>query len=137
VRLCTLHFALLQELQLTTAGLVVTLLTLPISPGTPYFICTPPDASANASTTGAFCGSLVDKNNGNKTFVLASIHFHAPSENTLDGKSYPEEMHMVGKYEHDKLTRLNVRAHPESKYYLPSSVALTALCPCSSANELS
>mmetsp|Transcript_10537 Transcript_10537/g.16865 ORF Transcript_10537/g.16865 Transcript_10537/m.16865 type:complete len:187 (+) Transcript_10537:497-1057(+) len=54
--------------------------------GTPYFDCQPTVANAAA------CGSLVD---GNVTYVLAGIHFHAPSENTRDGHAFPVEMHMV------------------------------------------
>lgn len=52
------------------------------SHGAPVFSC-PEDTD---------CGSLTY---GNQTFDLLQFHFHAPSENTIDGKLYPLEMHMV------------------------------------------
>ena len=70
-------------------------LTVKQNYGTPYYHCEPPDPDAGTSVTGAFCGCLVDKNDGEKMYALDSIHFHAPSENTVDGKAYPMEMHMV------------------------------------------
>jgi carbonic anhydrase len=32
---------------------------------------------------------------GKDTWTLAQFHFHAPSEHTVDGTSYPLEMHLV------------------------------------------
>ena len=32
---------------------------------------------------------------GESSYELAQFHFHAPSEHTLDGKSYPMELHLV------------------------------------------
>ena len=32
-----------------------------------------------------------------KTYTMDSVHFHSPSENHLNGRSYPLEMHMVHK----------------------------------------
>ena len=32
---------------------------------------------------------------GGQEYALVQLHFHTPSENTIDGKSYPLEMHLV------------------------------------------
>jgi len=40
-------------------------------------------------------GSSLGRVGGNDTWTLAQFHFHAPSEHTVDGKSYPLEMHLV------------------------------------------
>ena len=32
----------------------------------------------------------------NETFQIVNIHFHAPSEHTINGKSYPAELHLFG-----------------------------------------
>ncbi len=34
---------------------------------------------------------------GDHTLELVQLHFHSPSENTIDGKSFPLEMHLVHK----------------------------------------
>ncbi|MDX1351920.1 MAG: carbonic anhydrase family protein [Thiomicrorhabdus sp.] len=38
-----------------------------------------------------------------KTFNLLQVHFHTPSENHLEGQSYPMEAHFVHKSDDDKL----------------------------------
>jgi carbonic anhydrase len=40
-------------------------------------------------------GSTLSTMDGAATYPLAQFHFHAPSEHTLDGVSYPMEMHLV------------------------------------------
>ena len=40
-------------------------------------------------------GSSLGLVGGKETWTLAQFHFHAPSEHTLDGASYPLEMHLV------------------------------------------
>jgi carbonic anhydrase len=40
-------------------------------------------------------GSTLSTMGGAVTYPLAQFHFHAPSEHTLDGVSYPMEMHLV------------------------------------------
>jgi carbonic anhydrase len=40
-------------------------------------------------------GSTLGRAGTTDKWTLAQIHFHAPSEHTVDGKSYPFEMHLV------------------------------------------
>jgi carbonic anhydrase len=40
-------------------------------------------------------GSSLSRVGGKDTWTLAQFHFHAPSEHTVDGTSYPLEMHLV------------------------------------------
>jgi carbonic anhydrase len=40
-------------------------------------------------------GSTLSRVGGRDTWTLAQFHFHAPSEHTLDGTSYPLEIHLV------------------------------------------
>ena len=40
-------------------------------------------------------GSTLGRVGGKDTWTLAQFHFHAPSEHTVDGTSYPLEMHLV------------------------------------------
>jgi carbonic anhydrase len=40
-------------------------------------------------------GSSLGRVGGKDTWTLAQFHFHAPSEHTVDGMSYPLEMHLV------------------------------------------
>ena len=40
-------------------------------------------------------GSRLGRVGGKDTWTLAQFHFHAPSEHTVDGASYPLEMHLV------------------------------------------
>ena len=40
-------------------------------------------------------GSSLGRVGGKDTWTLAQFHFHAPSEHTVDGTSYPLEMHLV------------------------------------------
>jgi carbonic anhydrase len=40
-------------------------------------------------------GSTLGRVGSKDTWTLAQFHFHAPSEHTVDGKSYPLEMHLV------------------------------------------
>ena len=40
-------------------------------------------------------GSSLGRVRGKDTWTLAQFHFHAPSEHTVDGMSYPLEMHLV------------------------------------------
>jgi len=52
-----------------------------------------------------------------KEYALVQFHFHAPSENTLDGKSFPMEMHLVHKNADGELAVVGVfieegSAHP-------------------------
>ncbi len=43
---------------------------------------------------------------GDESFNLLQYHFHSPSENTVDGKHFPIEMHLVHKSEAGKLAVL-------------------------------
>lgn len=45
---------------------------------------------------------------GDLSFNLLQYHFHSPSENTVDGKHFPMEMHLVHKSEAGKLAVLAV-----------------------------
>lgn len=45
-------------------------------------------------------------------FKLAQFHFHAPSEYSLNGKSYPLEMHLVHKGEDGQLAVISVMFEP-------------------------
>ena len=45
---------------------------------------------------------------GDETFNLLQYHFHSPSENTVDGKHFPMEMHLVHKSVAGKLAVLGV-----------------------------
>ena len=45
---------------------------------------------------------------GDETFTLLQYHFHSPSENTVNGKHYPMEMHLVHKSQAGKLAVLAV-----------------------------
>lgn len=45
---------------------------------------------------------------GDETFSLLQYHFHSPSENTVDGKHYPMEMHLVHKSAAGKLAVVGV-----------------------------
>lgn len=40
-------------------------------------------------------GSTLSRTGSGTTWTLAQFHFHAPSEHTMDGASYPMEMHLV------------------------------------------
>src|SRR6186713_1715411 len=40
-------------------------------------------------------GSTLGRTGGTATSTLAQFHFHAPSEHTLDGASFPMEIHFV------------------------------------------
>jgi len=40
-------------------------------------------------------GSTLTRVGGRDTWTLAQFHFHAPSEHTVDGTSYPLEVHLV------------------------------------------
>lgn len=55
---------------------------------------------------------------GDKTYTLQQMHFHHPSEHTVDGKSFPLEAHFVNKDADGKLLVLGVlidvgKANPE------------------------
>ena len=58
-------------------------LSISQSHGSPKFSCT--------GSTGS-CGTIVW---GGKTYSFSQLHFHSPSENKIDGMSYPLSMHMV------------------------------------------
>ena len=45
---------------------------------------------------------------GGETFPLVQYHFHSPSENTVEGRQYPMEMHLVHKSAAGKLAVLAV-----------------------------
>jgi carbonic anhydrase len=45
---------------------------------------------------------------GDESFKLLQYHFHSPSENTVDGKHFPMEMHLVHKSDAGKLAVLGV-----------------------------
>lgn len=45
---------------------------------------------------------------GGVNFVLVQYHFHSPSEHTVDGKSFPMEMHLVHKSVDGKLAVVGV-----------------------------
>jgi hypothetical protein len=53
--------------------------------GVPNFTC------ADTSDVDA-CGAVVADG---VTYRFASLHFHTPAENTVDGVAYPMEMHLV------------------------------------------
>ncbi|PFH12068.1 carbonic anhydrase [Collimonas sp. PA-H2] len=43
-----------------------------------------------------------------ETYKLDQFHFHTPSEHTLDGKSYPMELHLVNKSSSDQITVVGI-----------------------------
>ncbi len=43
-----------------------------------------------------------------RNFNLVQFHFHSPSEHTLDGKSYPMEVHFVNKAQNGRLAVIGV-----------------------------
>lgn len=45
---------------------------------------------------------------GKKSYSLAQLHFHTPSENKINGKSYPLELHLVHKSQDGKLAVIGV-----------------------------
>ncbi|MDR2626882.1 MAG: carbonic anhydrase family protein, partial [Dysgonamonadaceae bacterium] len=45
---------------------------------------------------------------GSAPYVLQQFHFHAPSEHTIDGKSFPMELHLVHKDEQGNLAVIGV-----------------------------
>lgn len=45
---------------------------------------------------------------GDDTYQLVQLHFHAPSEHTLDGRHFPMEMHMVHKAADGRLAVVGV-----------------------------
>ena len=47
-------------------------------------------------------------NVGGKQFELAQLHFHTPSENTVNGKAYDMEMHLVHKNDKGELAVVGV-----------------------------
>ena len=47
----------------------------------------------------------------NQTYTLEQFHFHAPSENQIDGKTYPLEGHFVYKTKDGKITVVSVLYH--------------------------
>jgi len=45
---------------------------------------------------------------GGRTFELAQYHFHAPSEHTIEGRSFPMEMHLVHRAGNGELAVIGV-----------------------------
>jgi carbonic anhydrase len=66
------------------------------------------DVIDNGHTIQVNCGGAGSVTIGGKAFALAQFHFHSPSEHTVDGKSYPMEMHLVHKSADDSLAVLGV-----------------------------
>jgi carbonic anhydrase len=57
----------------------------------------------NGHTIQVNCSGGGSLTAGDETYGLAQFHFHSPSEHTVDGKSFPMEMHMVHKSPSGKL----------------------------------
>ena len=57
-------------------------------------------------------GSTLGRVGGKDTWTLAQFHFHAPSEHTVDGTSYPLEMHLVHARRRREAGRRRRRLHP-------------------------
>jgi carbonic anhydrase len=66
------------------------------------------DVIDNGHTIQVNCGGAGSVTIGGKAFGLAQFHFHSPSEHTIDGKSFPMEMHMVHKSADDSLAVIGV-----------------------------
>ncbi|XP_010912303.1 alpha carbonic anhydrase 1, chloroplastic isoform X2 [Elaeis guineensis] len=65
-------------------------------------------ASATLVNKGYQIGLLFDKNVGTvlvdgKNYSLKSVHWHSPSEHTIDGKRFPVELHMVHMSDNGKI----------------------------------
>jgi carbonic anhydrase len=58
---------------------------------------------------------------GGKSYKLLQFHFHSPSEHTVNGRSYPMEMHLVHKAENGELAVLGVLLEegPENELFAP------------------
>jgi carbonic anhydrase len=54
---------------------------------------------------------------GNAVYRLLNFHFHAPSEHTIDGASYPAELHLVHESEQGELAVVGILVEPSA---LPS-----------------
>ena len=61
------------------------------------------DVIDNGHTIQVNCDGGGSVTVGEDTYALAQYHFHSPSEHTVDGKSFPMEMHMVHKSADGKL----------------------------------
>jgi len=71
------------------------------------------DYPDNVISTDDNSHSIQVNNNGaaiinGRHFSLAQFHFHAPSEHTLDGKSYPLESHFVHRAQNGRLAVVGV-----------------------------
>lgn len=45
---------------------------------------------------------------GDKSFALKQVHFHSPSDNTIEGRSYPLEVHFVHAHKNGDLAVIAV-----------------------------
>jgi carbonic anhydrase len=61
------------------------------------------DVVDNGHTIQVNCAGAGSLAIGEERFDLVQFHFHSPSEHTMDGKSFPMEMHMVHKSADGKL----------------------------------
>lgn len=61
------------------------------------------DIIDNGHTIQVDCAAGSKLTINNKIYELKQFHFHTPSENTVDGKHHPMEMHMVHKSEDNSL----------------------------------
>jgi carbonic anhydrase len=66
------------------------------------------DVVDNGHTIQANCVGTGSVTLGGKAFDLVQFHFHSPSEHTIDGKSFPMEMHLVHKSADDSLAVVGV-----------------------------
>ena len=71
-------------------------------------------------------GSTI-KVNGNE-FKLQQFHFHSPSENTIEGRSFPMEAHFVHADEEGNLARNVIRYSDQSCIYPIGSCRLSLCC---------
>jgi len=59
------------------------------------YLATPLKVVNNGHTVQVNVGPGSSVEVGGTSYALAQFHFHSPSEHTLDGKSFPMEMHLV------------------------------------------
>lgn len=89
---------------------------------------------------------------GDTTYTLAQFHFHLPSEHTIDGQSYPMEMHLVHRSEGGELVVVglliesgadsptlapvfdNLPQEVEGTYVTETAIDLTELLPVDRAH---
>ena len=71
-------------------------------------------------------GSTISLNG--RTFELKQFHFHTPSENRIDGKSFPLEAHLVHTNQNGDIASASALLPTEHDYYLFNGSLTTPPC---------